>query len=89
MSQTAWSPHELFHTWVEAVESSSRFATYVAFGLFCAAILVSIIGMHFDRCYILSVCWARIVWRLLLQFLDNQCIHGVFLADRWFYRRYS
>jgi len=71
MSSTAWSPHELFHTLVEAVESSSRFATYVAFGLFCVAILVSIIGVHFDRCNILSLCRAHIVWRLLPRSLDN------------------
>ena len=33
--------------WGEAVESSSRFATYVAFGLFRTAIFVSIIGYAF------------------------------------------
>ena len=44
MSQTAWSPRVLCNGWGEAVESSSRFATYVAFGLFSTVIFVFIIG---------------------------------------------
>jgi hypothetical protein len=37
----------LRNSWGEAVESSSRFATYVAFGLFCFAILVAKIRYAF------------------------------------------
>jgi hypothetical protein len=37
----------LRNRWSEPVESSSRFATYVAFGLFCYAILISIIRHAF------------------------------------------
>ena len=64
------------------MESSSRFATYVAFGLFCTAIFVSIIGHAFFIGAILYLAVALETVDIFLNyFLIIHVSLALFLAD--------
>ena len=58
----------LSNSWGEAIESSSRFATYVAFGLFCIAILIPIIGYAF---FIGAILYFAVAFETIGIFLDD------------------
>ena len=68
--------------WGEAIESSSRFATYVAFGLFSPVILVFTIGHAF---FIIAISYLAEALKTVDIFLDyffgNSRTLGAFLAD--------
>ena len=64
----------LHKSWGDAVESSSRFATYVAFGLFCFAIFIPIIRHAFFKVAILY--FAVAFETIDIFFNDFLIVHG-------------
>ena len=65
----------LRNRWGEAVESSSRFATYVAFGLFCFAITIPIIRRAF---FIGAILYLAIAFETVDIFLNDLLIIHVY-----------